>query len=396
MADPEAVGPAPPRLLANWRTQVPLTVILLLVLLLAFLVFRYFLLTFTVAGSVALMLAPLRRYLTRRLGGRRWAAAGVLVFLVTVAIAIPVLTYGTLLAQQAMGFVEWLRPWLEPEALERVWHDELPRRFPLLMAWVRQTAGGGAMPAASSVLSRIAAGLNQIAQSLLTGLATGLLDLVIFLMLLFFLLRDGEELRDAIRGISPLTRAQETEIMDHLTRTVKGVLQSMLIVPLAQGVAAFGGFWALGLPSPLLWAIMVVFAALLPIVGSPLIWVPAAIYLWVKASAAKGIGLALYGVLVISLVDNVLKPLILKGAAQIHTMLGFLSILGGVYAFGAKGLIVGPVVLSLILSAYRIYRYDVLRWRQGPGQREPLPAGEPGAAARTTTGREEVPALSSR
>ena len=75
------------------------------------------------------------------------------------------------------------------------------------------------------------------------------------------------------------------------------------------------------------------------------------------------------------MVDNVIKPIILKGAAQIHTMLGFLSILGGLYAFGPKGLIVGPVVLSLVLSAYRIYRYDVLRWRRRASRRR-APAPE--------------------
>ena len=81
---------------------------------------------------------------------------------------------------------------------------------------------------------------------------------------------------------------------------------------------------------------------------------------------AKGLGLLVYGAVLISGIDNVIKPLILKGAAQIHMLLAFLSILGGIFAFGPKGLIVGPVVLSLVLSAYRIYRYDVLRWRKAP------------------------------
>jgi predicted PurR-regulated permease PerM len=81
---------------------------------------------------------------------------------------------------------------------------------------------------------------------------------------------------------------------------------------------------------------------------------------------AKGVGLFIYGAVLISGIDNVIKPLILKGAAQIHMLLAFLSILGGIFAFGPKGLIVGPVVLSLVLSAYRIYRYDVLRWRKAP------------------------------
>jgi predicted PurR-regulated permease PerM len=125
---------------------------------------------------------------------------------------------------------------------------------------------------------------------------------------------------------------------------------------------------------------MVTFAALIPLVGTPLVWVPATFYFFFTGSPAKGLGMLLYGMVVISGIDNVIKPLILKGAAQIHTMLGFLSILGGLYAFGPKGLVAGPIVLSLVLSAYRIYRYDVLRRRREGASGEhalpsaPLPA----------------------
>ena len=369
----------------------PLFVVLLLILLLAIAVFRYFLLTFVVAGSVALMLAPLQRYLTRRLGGRRWLAAGLLVLLVTVAIAVPVVAYGTLLAQQVMGFVDWVRPWLEPAAFEKLWREDLPQRYPLVMAWIRQSTGGGAMPAASSALSRVLAEVNHFAQSVLAGLAEGLIDLGIFLMMLFFLLRDGDDLRDAARGISPLTRGQETELLDHLTNTVKGVLQSMVVVPLAQGAVALVGFLVFGVPSPVLWSVMVVLASVVPLLGSPLAWVPAGVWLLIQGREAAGIGVLIYGALVIAGIDNVIKPLILKGAAQIHTMLGFLSILGGIYAFGPKGLIAGPVTLSLVLSAYRIYRYDVLRWRH-EASLPPRPAPKLDATGRP----EEVPALSSR
>jgi predicted PurR-regulated permease PerM len=144
---------------------------------------------------------------------------------------------------------------------------------------------------------------------------------------------------------------------------VKGVLLTLVVVPLLQGLAGLLGFWIFGLPSPLLWGAMVAFAALIPVMGTPLAWIPAGVYLMFTGSLGRGIGMLLYGTFVISGIDNVANPLILRGAAQIHTMLAFLSILGGLYSFGPKGLIVGPFVLSLVLSAYRIYRYDVLRWR---------------------------------
>jgi predicted PurR-regulated permease PerM len=135
----------------------------------------------------------------------------------------------------------------------------------------------------------------------------------------------------------------------------------MVVVPVAQGILAALGFWLFGVPSPFVWGVMVVFAALVPILGSPLGWVPAAVYLYLNGPFWPAVGLALYGTVVISGADNVIKPLLLKGTAQIHPMLGFLSILGGVLSFGPAGLLIGPVVLSLVLSALRIYRLDVLR-----------------------------------
>jgi predicted PurR-regulated permease PerM len=120
---------------ANWRVQVPLAACLLLVAVLAFLVFRYFLLTFTVAGSVALILAPLQRRLTRKLGGYSSAAAGLLVLGCTVVLLIPLIFFGVMLTQQAMAAFEWLRPHLEPAALEKLWRETLPARYPFLMAW---------------------------------------------------------------------------------------------------------------------------------------------------------------------------------------------------------------------------------------------------------------------
>jgi len=346
------------------RNQAPLYAVLALVAVLAYLVFRYFLLTFAVAGSVALMLAPVQKDLTRRLRGRRSLAAGALVLLCAVVLLVPVLGYGTLLIRQAGALFDWMRPWSEPAAFERLWTVDLPARWPLIAAWLRESSGGNAMAAAYAALSRFASGLNDLLQAVVVGAVAALFDLIIFLLMVFFLLRDGDLLRESLRGVSPLTRGQETEMLDHLTRTVKGTLLSMVLVPVAQGAAALFGFLIFGVPGALVWSAMTVFACLIPLVGSPVVFVPAGIYLYLNGHTARAIGMLLYGFLVIMSVDNVLKPMILRGSAEIHTMLGFLSILGGVYAFGPKGVIVGPVVLSLILSAYRIYRFDVLRWRQ--------------------------------
>jgi predicted PurR-regulated permease PerM len=107
-------------------------------------------------------------------------------------------------------------------------------------------------------------------------------------------------------------------------------------------------------------------AATVPLLGSPLGWVPAVVYLFLQGREGPAIGLLLYCLVIVSGSDNVVKPLLLRGSANIHPLLGFLSILGGVLAFGLPGFLIGPVVLSLVLSAIRIYRLDVLRAGAGP------------------------------
>jgi predicted PurR-regulated permease PerM len=216
------------------------------------------------------------------------------------------------------------------------------------------------MPLVSDALSRLAAGANNLIQKIVAGLTSAALELVLFLLILFFFLRDGPRFREEARKVSPISESQEGQILEHLTRTVKGVLQAMVVVPVVQGLVAMLGFWLFGIPSPLLWGVMVIFAAFIPLLGSPLGWVPAAVYLIVTRPGMAGWGLLAYGFLFISTIDNFVKPWLLREAAQIHPLPGFLSILGGVVAFGPMGFLVGPVILSLMLSALRIYRQDFL------------------------------------
>jgi predicted PurR-regulated permease PerM len=211
----------------------------------------------------------------------------------------------------------------------------------------------------------LAAGANQGIQRALTGLTSALLYLILFLLTLFFILRDGESLATTLRAVAPVSNAQAEEIYDRLTRTVKAVLYAMVVVPLAQGLLAMIGFRLFGLPSPIFWGTMLIFAAVIPGIGSPLVWLPAAVYLLLTAPLWQGIGMLLYGTLVISTSDNVIKPMLLHETANIHPLLAFFSILGGILSFGLIGFLIGPVILSLVLSAIRIYRIDILGGSEG-------------------------------
>jgi predicted PurR-regulated permease PerM len=236
------------------------------------------------------------------------------------------------------------------------------------------------------VLSRGANVANSLIQAMVTGLTSAVFELFLFVLMLFFLLRDGAHLRLGLQEISPLSSTQERAILDHLGQTVKGILLAMIVVPLAQGVVAFVGFTALGVPGALLWSLVVFLAAFIPILGATAGWVPAVIYLFLNGHEWQWIGMLLYGIFGISTIDNVIKPLVLREAARIHPMLGFLSILGGVVAFGPMGFFIGPVILSLVLSAVQIYRLDILR---------PVRERATGAQTSPTRARDDVASVMS-
>jgi predicted PurR-regulated permease PerM len=339
----------------------PLLLALAGILLLAFWVFRPFILVFAVAACVALLLAPLHRRLGAVLGGRPAAAAAVLVLVTTVVILGPVLTSLFLLARQTAVFLEWIRaqPLLGPEELQRFW-EQLPQRYPGLKGWIVWLQAQ-VTPVLSGGIAELAGGANGLLQNVLGRVTHAAVDLGLFLLMLFFLLKDGGRLKAELRPISPFSEEQEHQIFDHLERTIIGALQAVIVVPVLQGILAGIGFMTFGVPSPFVWGTAVILAATVPLVGSPLGWIPACGYLLLHGRTGPALGLLAYCTVIVSGSDNVIKPILLRGSARIHPLLGFLSIVGGVLAFGVFGFLIGPVVLSLVLSAIRIYRLDVLR-----------------------------------
>src|SRR5262245_59774810 len=339
----------------------PLLLSLAVIVILAFWVFKPFILVFSVSACVALLLAPAQKRFDKAFGGRPTLAAAVLVLLTTVVILIPILTSLFLLARQTAVFLDWIRlqPLMGPEEMQRFW-EELPRRYPGLKSWIAFLQAQ-ITPVLTGGLAQLAGGANGLLQNVLGRVTHAVIDLGLFLLMLFFLLRDGGRLKSQLRPVSPFSEEQERQIFDHLDRTIKGALQAVVVVPVVQGLLAGIGFLMFGIPSPFVWGTAVIMAATVPLVGSPLAWMPACIWLLIQGQTGPAIGLLVYCTVVVSGSDNVIKPMLLRGSARIHPLLGFLSIVGGVLAFGVFGFLIGPVVLSLVLSAIRIYRLDVLR-----------------------------------
>jgi predicted PurR-regulated permease PerM len=156
--------------------------------------------------------------------------------------------------------------------------------------------------------------------------------------------------------------------------TMRGALSALLLVPIIQGALATIAYALLGIPNALLWGGITTLVAFLPLIGTPLVWIPICIYLALQGQVWQCVVLAVYCAIVVSGIDNVLRPWIMKGTTKIHPLWSFLAILGGLISFGALGLLVGPLIVSLGVSALRIYEMDVLRGRPSGADPQPAPA----------------------
>lgn len=181
-------------------------------------------------------------------------------------------------------------------------------------------------------------------------------NLFIIFTTLFYLFRDGSKLRRSIIKFSPLTDNETDSVISQLELTINAVVKGTVIIAIIQGLLAGIGFSLFGISEPVLWGILATVASLLPGLGTGLIFLPMVIYLSVTGSYSSSIGLALWGILVVGLVDNFLRPFLLERDIKIHPLFIFLSVLGGLSLFGTLGFILGPLILSTAFSLTHIYQ----------------------------------------
>ena len=337
-----------------------LVALLLVVLVLVVMLFWRFLILMGIAMAMALILKPAHVWLARKLGGRPGVAALIIVLLVTAVILIPLLGGLAAIAAQTLNFYEWVTPYLTVPQLERVWKEILPARLPWL-SHVQDMGQSRVADFLSAALSRFASGANNLLQGAVAGLTSAALELTLLLITLYFFLRDGPYFRAQIRRVSPLTSSQMDEMLDQIAQTMQGALASLLLVPVVHGIVATVGYLLFGVPNALLWGGLTTLVAFVPALGTPIAWVPICIYLFVQGEVWQAIGLAVYCTLLVAVADNILRAWMLKGSAKIHPLWSFFAILSGLFTFGALGLLVGPLILSLGVSALHIYEMDVLR-----------------------------------
>ena len=319
----------------------------------------------TWALVLAVLAHPLHEHILARF--KKWPSisAALAVIAVTLAIALP----ATLLVRQmgseapasiatARNLVDTDRwklaikrfPWLAPV---REWFE----REVDLDEQVHQATG--------AVAKGVPGALRRTMDIAITALVT--------LFLLFYFIRDKYRILRVLDQLVPLSPSENEQVRNNIRDTLGAVVFGTLAVAVVQGTLGGLMFWWLGLPSPILWGAVMAILAILPLFGAALIWVPAAVYLAINGDWNKALLLAAWGTLVVGLIDNLLYPVLVKNRLRIHTVPVFISVLGGVFAFGTTGFVLGPLVLALAMALIDIWRRRVALGVIEAGVNEPRP-----------------------
>ncbi|WP_061023634.1 AI-2E family transporter [Bradyrhizobium sp. CCH5-F6] len=305
---------------------------------------------------LAIIFAPLYRRALETLPGKHNLAALFTVVVVIVMVLIPVAIViaslidqgGELYQRVQNGEISFEHPLQQLKSALPGWAASISDRLASIdLSALRERLSGLVVPAGQ----QIAGHAFNIGQLTLEFVAS----LLVMLYLLFFLLRDGDELNARIRDALPLRPSHTAEILNAFILAVRGTIKGIVLVALIQG--ALGGliFWLLGLTAPLLAGALMALLSLLPVLGSALVWAPVALYLLVAGAVTKGIILLAFGTFVIGLADNFLRPILVGQSIQMPSYVVLIATLGGLAAFGANGFVIGPLVAAMFLTAWQIY-----------------------------------------
>jgi len=306
------------------------------------------------AGVLALLFAPAQRFLAARLK-RPSLAAALTLLLVLATVIVPVgLVTGALVAeisdfaQTAPARVAAL---LDDPAYGGRLHaviDALDARFGLRRQLTPE--------ALQEHLGNLGQSLVKGTFSVVGGALGALVNLIFVLFALFYLLRDGAGFVAALRGYLPMPTAEGDRLLTRTREIIQASVYGVLVIALVQGVLGGLAFAVLGIPSALLWGVVMTLLSILPLAGSGLVWGPAALLLLAQGQWGRALALGLFGVLVVGSIDNFLRPRLVGQRARMHELVIFFSVLGGLRVFGVLGLVLGPVVVAITSALFAVFR----------------------------------------
>lgn len=228
-----------------------------------------------------------------------------------------------------------------------------------VLGWASQYVDIEQLRSGQYIFDRLKGVSGQVAGQTL-GFIGGLVGVIVqiffVIFTMYYLFRDGDKIFATVRDALPLERAQATAVMARTRDVIGASVYGVMAIAVIQGLLGGIAFWALGVPSAIVWGVVMTFLSMIPMLGAFLVWVPAAAYLALAGHPVKAVLMVLWGTLVIGLADNFLRPKLVGERTKLHELLIFFAVLGGLQVFGVLGIVLGPVVLAITLALVEVFR----------------------------------------
>ena len=304
------------------------------------------------AAVLVILFYPVHRRIVFRLGHPGWSA--ILSSLLVIVVVLAPLTLITLavvreLQEVGQGLQTNLNNLLNPNSPVIGRAIRWLSRYVDIEQWRSQEYIAERLRAISGTLARRSLGI-------VGDVASTVIQIFFVIFTMYYLFRDGGQIRAGLYDLLPLERAQTHEIVTRTNEVISASVYGVLVIAGIQGALGGLAFWILGLPSPLVWGVVMAFVSLIPMFGSFVVWIPAALSLGFGGHWFKALILVVWGMVVIGLADNFLRPKLVGGRARMHELLIFFSVLGGLQVFGVLGLVLGPVVVAVALALIDVLR----------------------------------------
>ncbi|WP_298829869.1 AI-2E family transporter [uncultured Piscinibacter sp.] len=305
---------------------------------------------------IAILSAPLRRLLVRRMRQRRtWAALATLAIVLLVVTPPLILIAASLVQEGSDVYARIKSGELNFGRYFREIVGALPPWFTQVLDWF----GIGNLVDIEQRLTSAVTQASQLIATQVLGVGQNTLEFVVgffvAMYLAFFLLRDGAALAPRVKAAIPLDETHKQALEQKFATVIRATVKGNIVIALIQGTLGGLALWVLDVRGALLWAVLMAFLSLLPAVGAGLIWAPVAVYLLVTGSVIQGAGLIVFGVLVIGMVDNVLRPILVGKDTRMPDYVVLISTLGGLAVFGINGFIIGPAIAAMFIAVWDIY-----------------------------------------
>lgn len=314
------------------------------------------------AGLLAHWAFPLHQRLTQLLAAKDVLSAALLTVGALGIVVVPLVAMGVMLVREASGAEEAIRSWISAGGLQRL--PEQVAAIPIIGGWLKSAMSGADAPVISLEQS-VMTGVKELSQFLVGGMG-GLLmntfalvtNFFMMLLILFFLFKDGRQWLSVLYDLIPMDESHKSKILARLDQTIRAVVKGMLVTAIVQGVLAGAAYLALDVPFPIGLTALTVVLAPIPFGGTGLVWGPVALYLFWMGATGKALVMLAWGIGVVSMVDQFLRPWLIGQDVEIPVLLLVLSVLGGLALYGILGIFIGPIMVSLLMTSVQIYREE--------------------------------------